>query len=180
MKTIQYKDQIASDFYYKVKTRETQEGFFIRDVSEIRKLPKITQELLDRLDIKLIEFTLHDNIHIEFISQEIYGNARYWDLFFAVNNITSFDELPKDSDIIYERAQERLQSELEILKLVKYSYSDSDKNNLFKKILEEENIKNEKFRNIKIIQPIDVQKIIKYYQENLTKIKLNDKLIVKV
>lgn len=99
---------------------------------------------------------------LDYVSYSLYGTADYWDLLMIINGINPIEDLPKNQDALEKIVDKKIE---------KYFYKDyfgpkttkliEEKREMF---LEQENIKNEASRIIKVVRPEKIQAIINEIQ----------------
>ena len=93
---------------------------------------------------------IEENERLERLSFRLYGTMQFWDLILILNGITSYLQLPTSYDKVVERA-ELIYKEWH--KELGKNKSDEYKERKRAEFIELENQKNEKYRNIKYIEP---------------------------
>ena len=93
---------------------------------------------------------IDENERLERLSFRLYGTMQFWDLILILNGITSYLQLPTSYDKVVERA-ELINKEWD--KELGKNKSDEYKERKRAEFIELENQKNEKYRNIKYIEP---------------------------
>ena len=93
---------------------------------------------------------IDENERLERLSFRLYGTAQFWDLILILNGITSYLQLPTSYDKVVERA-DLIYKEWD--KELGKNKSDEYKERKRAEFIELENQKNEKYRNIKYIEP---------------------------
>ena len=93
---------------------------------------------------------IDENERLERLSFRLYGTMQFWDLILILNGITSYLQLPTSYDKVVERA-DLIYKEWD--KELGKNKSDEYKERKRAEFIELENQKNEKYRNIKYIEP---------------------------
>ena len=93
---------------------------------------------------------IDENERLERLSFRLYGTMQFWDLILILNGITSYLQLPTSYDKVVERADLIYK---EWNKELGKNKSDEYKERKRAEFIELENQKNEKYRNIKYIEP---------------------------
>ena len=93
---------------------------------------------------------IDENERLERLSFRLYGTMHFWDLILILNGITSYLQLPTSYDKVVERA-ELIYKEWD--RELGKNRSDEYKERKRAEFIELENQKNEKYRNIKYIEP---------------------------
>lgn len=97
-------------------------------------------------------YSLQDDDRLEYISHRLYGTTDFWDILFLINNMDNTFNLPKSHEYVYKRTEDNFNDFLS-----KFVVSEQRKESLFNELLDEEMIKNDKYRQFKVVKPNKIQ-----------------------
>ena len=174
----------------------------VNNITNLILLPDIPEKFYT--ESYLNKITIENDQLPEKISFELWGSTDYWDLLMKFNGIESIMDFPANYDVILERAEAQyykwleeymlrsdlfrisdaellIASDIEKLK-IEHNYSEKTEEifEVYNNILDEVNIKNERYREIKYVSISDLSELISNLKELSGKVKLNDDIVVRV
>jgi hypothetical protein len=152
-------------------------GKQVKNFTLIGTLPNIPEKFFT--ESYVVEKKIDDNMRLEYLSFEIWGDTSYWDILMALNGMTSMHDLPVDYDTILERTEERLlewRTKTEHLR--KNNYNILEVESKREEILNEEIENNEKYRNIKYIEMSNLSELLTELDELKELPKINFNLLI--
>lgn len=150
---------------------------YVKNVTLVNTLPDIPAKYFT--ESYIVEKRIDDNMRLEYLAFELWGDTSYWDILMMLNNMKRMDELPVDYDQLLERVSERLSDWREATEhLRKEAYSSKEVEAKRLEILDECVETNEKFRNIKYIELSNLSELLTELDDLKSYPKLNQNLII--
>ncbi len=134
--------------YEQVEISNDKDVFIIDNFTEKKIIPN---EILNQVEFyEFIE--IPDNQKIEYISYDLYGDSKYWDVILILNELQDPLELPKSHSFVVDEAKRRADEYMRY-----YKIKDSDiYNKVYNSYYQEELDKNEKYRMVKVVKQSEI------------------------
>lgn len=131
-------------------TTRNDENYILYDYHSM-DLIKIN-EYIDQLDDNMFDWIqIQNNVTLEKIALDFYGNADYWDLILIINNTKPLFEMPYDFDALSNMVEDKISSY--ISEVYGNNLPTAVYNIMYEKYQNEMIINNEYYRIIRIIRP---------------------------
>lgn len=143
----------------------TAELYSIKDYTSVDQAK--VRKFIDTLDSTYFDwYQLQNNMNLEKLALDLYGNADYWDIFIVVNHRNPLFEFPYDYDTLTNMVENKV-SEY-VANVYGSELSTEAYNALYENFKNELVTQTEKFRIIKIVKPTKIYEFLqKGYEQGL-------------
>jgi hypothetical protein len=94
--------------YFNLPIITTAENYILGNIFPTKKSLRITQSFIDNNSAMWYYKQIPDDSRLELLAYIEYGDSKYWDILFYINNMVNIFDLPTNGDNIISRAHDKL------------------------------------------------------------------------
>jgi hypothetical protein len=96
--------------YFNLSTIDTTDEYTFNNIFTSKKNISVAQDFLDTYSYMWYYKSIPDDSRLELISYLEYGDGKYWDMLFFINNMESIFSLPTNGDNVIHSTNDKLAS----------------------------------------------------------------------